>query len=157
MQVTEGGKTKTKKFHKESKIPDGCDINDIRAKFTNNELHVTMPKKITPQIAQEKKLETKGAHIPQTEHEKKLETKGAHTSQTEQEKKLETKGAHTRSDDQPKDDHIFGLGSSLKRLQAQKKVSLSIGVAVAVIAAIGAYAAYNYGSCPSSSSSQIEK
>ena len=125
MQVTEGGKTKTKKFHKESKIPDGCDINDIRAKFTNNELHVTMPKKITPQIAQEKKLETKGAH--------------------------------TRSDDQPKDDHIFGLGSSLKRLQAQKKVSLSIGVAVAVIAAIGAYAAYNYGSCPSSSSSQIEK
>ncbi|CAO2820273.1 unnamed protein product [Amaranthus hypochondriacus] len=112
MQVTEGGKTKTKKFLKESKIPDGCDINDIQAKFSKNELHVIMPKKITPEIAQEKKL--------------------------------------------AKDNHIFGLGNSLKRLQAQKTVSLSIGVAVAVIVAIGAYAAYSYGSCPSSSS-QIEE
>lgn len=59
------------------------------------------------------------------------------------------KAGTSTSYDQMKDENIFGLGNALGRLQVQKKVNVSLGVAVAAVVAIGAYVAYKYGSSSS--------
>ncbi|KAL2900799.1 Inactive protein RESTRICTED TEV MOVEMENT 2 [Bienertia sinuspersici] len=115
-------KAKIRRFIKESKLPQGCDINDIRAKFSGGHLHVTMPKKATPHVQQQQQNSNKEALAPKPEKLK------APTSEN---------------------DHMFGLGNTIQRLQAQKNVNVSLGVAVAAIVAIGAYVAYNYGSSSS--------
>ncbi|XP_021715223.1 inactive protein RESTRICTED TEV MOVEMENT 2-like isoform X3 [Chenopodium quinoa] len=57
---TNGNGTKRNRFVKETKVPEGCDVNEIRAKFINGRLNITMPKKVVttppaPQVIQDQK------------------------------------------------------------------------------------------------------
>ncbi|XP_074284487.1 uncharacterized protein LOC141609268 [Silene latifolia] len=134
----EDGKRKTR-FLKEAKIPRGCDINHIRAKFVAGHLHVIMPVKAPspPDNQQEqppKTSSTTQATEPNALTEQKLEASRSRN------------GVMTK-------DNGFGIGNSLARFQVQKKVTVNLGVAVVALVAIGAYVAYTYGTSSSSSSS----
>ncbi|XP_021715219.1 inactive protein RESTRICTED TEV MOVEMENT 2-like [Chenopodium quinoa] len=150
--------TKRNRFVKETKIPQGCDINDIRAKFSGGHLHVTMPKKASPQIEQQQmKPETTSSSAPKPEVTQKP-TSEAQAPKAEKPKAPSSengKAGTSTSYDQAKGDNKFGLGSSVGRLQVHKKVNVGLGVAVAAVVAIGVYVAFKYGSS-SSPPSNIE-
>lgn len=140
------------RFLKETKIPEGCDMNDIRAKFTNGCLHITMPKKVTPaapQIVQEQPASTLSDPPQQEVTDQKPKTEAAPISDDQSAKVKSTvngKMAGVSSCDQPKGDQMFEHGSIIQKLQGRKKVALGFGIAVVTMVAIGAFVASKYGS-----------
>lgn len=108
----------------------------------NNRLHITMPKKApqvpldagpTSSVGQRTQdtQRTKAHHVAVPNDE---ELNGPTPS--DKKGKMETMTGY----DEPKD-HMFGLGRAIARLQDGNKVTLSFGIAMVVIMAIGAYVA----------------
>ncbi|XP_021845443.1 uncharacterized protein [Spinacia oleracea] len=126
--------TKRRRFVKETKIPKGSDVNEIRAKFTDGRLHVTMSKKVTPptpQVIQEKPTLTSSPSPPPPQ-----------PVVTDQ--KPEAEGAPISDDQPPKGDHLFEHGSFMQRLHLQGRKVAALGFGVAVVTtmvAIGAFVA----------------
>ncbi|KAK9668578.1 hypothetical protein RND81_13G069600 [Saponaria officinalis] len=170
----EDGKRKTK-FLKETKIPQGCDINDIRAKFTGGKLHVTMPIKAptvlenqeeqpaaTPMTALQSEVTQNPTANASVSDEQKLKASSSgniknptfNASVSDEHKvKASSSGNGTMGTTTSKDeskDNMFGIGDCIARLQVKKKVDVNWGVAVVALVAIGAYVAYRYGSSSSS-------
>ncbi|XP_074270626.1 22.0 kDa heat shock protein-like [Silene latifolia] len=140
------------RFLKETKVPENCDMNEIRAKFTTGALHVIMPKKaVTPPRVVEQPTKSEHTHQLPNNHgsengEMGLKQKG---DQGIVNGKMEANTVH----DNKKQEPIVGLGTDLARLRGRKSNNVYIGLGVAMVAmvAIGAYVAYTYGS-PSTSS-----
>uniref|UniRef100_A0A803NDG2 SHSP domain-containing protein n=1 Tax=Chenopodium quinoa TaxID=63459 RepID=A0A803NDG2_CHEQI len=116
--------TKRCRFIKDTKLLESCDVNGIRAKFTEGRLHVMIPKKVTPTIPK----------IIQEPHPTTSPTPPHQAEEPE---------TRMTSDDQVKDDHhMFEHGSIMQRLHLQgRKVALGFGVAVVTMVAIGAFVA----------------
>ncbi|KAH9608077.1 hypothetical protein KSS87_016518, partial [Heliosperma pusillum] len=154
----EDGKRKTR-FVKEATIPQGCDINHIRAKFVAGHLHVIMPVKAPspPDIQQE--------HPPETTSTTQAPKPNALVFDEQKPEASRSRngvmGSTTSTNKDEAKENGFGFGNSIARFQVHKKVAVNLGVAVFALVAIGAYVAYTYGSSSSSSStssppSQIE-
>ncbi|XP_057246878.1 uncharacterized protein LOC130589583, partial [Beta vulgaris subsp. vulgaris] len=122
--------TKRSRFLKETKVAEGCDINDIRAKFTNGRLNVMMPKKKTPaapQIVQQQPASTSGPPLqsevtgqkPQALAEAPITNEPKTKATNAENGKL---GTNNTSHGQPKGDQMFEHGSIIKRLQGRKKM-----------------------------------
>ncbi|KMT11317.1 hypothetical protein BVRB_5g109980 [Beta vulgaris subsp. vulgaris] len=147
-QTTADG-TQRSRFLKETKIPQGCEINDIRAKFSGGHLHVVMPIKAAPPVQQQQKPkpEITSSSAPESEitQKPKAEALAPNGDNLKASSSENGKAGGTSTIY----DNIFGNGSySQGRLQVQKKVAVSLGVAVAAMVAIGAFVAYKYGSSP---------
>ncbi|KMT11319.1 hypothetical protein BVRB_5g110000 [Beta vulgaris subsp. vulgaris] len=147
--------TKRSRFLKETKVPEGCDINDIRAKFTNGRLNVMMPKKKTPaapQIVQQQPASTSSGPPLQSEVTGQKPQALAEAPISNEPKTKATSaengnlGTNDTSHDQPKGDQMFEHGSIIKRLQGRNKLALGFGVAAVAMVTIGAFVAYKYGS-----------
>ncbi|KAL9242530.1 hypothetical protein vseg_016522 [Gypsophila vaccaria] len=173
----EDGKRKMM-FIKEAKIPQGCDINDIRAKFTGGKLHVIMPVKAaavpenqeqqpaTAALAgvQSEVTQSPTANAAVSEEEKQEASSGGDTQNPtanalvsdEQKVKASSGGDGTmgmmRTSKNELKDNMNGIKDCLARMQVKKKVDVNWGVAVVALVAIGAYVAYRYGSNSSSDS-----
>ncbi|KNA13764.1 hypothetical protein SOVF_113130 [Spinacia oleracea] len=137
---------KRSRFLKETKIPVGCDMNDIRAKFTDESLHVIMPKKVTPQ----QPASTETAPPQQEVTDQKPEAEAAMVSDDKKAKVTSTENGTmvgtSSSYAQPKGDRMFEYGSIRKWLQGREKVTLGFGIAVVTMVAIGAFVASKYAS-----------
>lgn len=150
------------RFLNETKIPQGCHANNIRAKFINGRLHVIMPKKVAapPQVPQDQLQDeppstssaspqapkTEAASKPEAEtlvaNDQKLKFPSAKNG------KMETIAGYDKAND-----CVFGIGRSMARLQVGKKISVSFGMAMLAVVAIRIYATYKCRtehSCPSS-------
>ncbi|KNA13762.1 hypothetical protein SOVF_113110 [Spinacia oleracea] len=165
--------SKRSRFVKETKIPEGCDINDIRAKFINGRLNVTMPKKILitpppppppppPQLIQEQPPSSSSPPPPPpkpeavTDQKPKPEAASVSDDQTPKGSTI-IGGTETSCSyhGQPKSiNRMFELGSVIQsRLQGRKNVALGFGIAVVTMVAIGAFVASKLGSDTTSSPS----
>ncbi|XP_021755980.1 uncharacterized protein LOC110721158 [Chenopodium quinoa] len=147
--------TKTCRFVKDTKIPESCDVNGIRAKFTEGRLHVMIPKKVTPTtpqvVQQPHPASTSPAPPLQAEEvteDQKLKQPEATTNSDDHKTKDNNTSAENKtmaetrtSDDHVKGDHhMFEHGSIMQRLHLQgRRVALGVGVAVVTMVAIGAF------------------
>ncbi|XP_021726882.1 uncharacterized protein LOC110694030 [Chenopodium quinoa] len=155
--------TKRCRFIKDTKLLESCDVNGIRAKFTEGRLHVMIPKKVTPtipkiiqephpttsptpphqaeEVTENQKLKQPEPATNSDDHKTKDDNNNNNTS-AENDKMAEPETRMT-SDDQVKDDHhMFEHGSIMQRLHLQgRKVALGFGVAVVTMVAIGAFVA----------------
>ncbi|XP_021715222.1 uncharacterized protein LOC110683183 isoform X2 [Chenopodium quinoa] len=145
--------TKKSRFLKEEKLPEVCDMNDVRAKFTNGSLHIAMPKKVTPATPQGTKQQPASSRLsapPQPEvTDKKPKAEAATVSDDQKAKGTSTEHgamAGTSTYAQPKADQMFEHGSIMQRKQRSKKCALGFGIAAVTMIAIGAFVASKYGS-----------
>ncbi|KAK9668580.1 hypothetical protein RND81_13G069800 [Saponaria officinalis] len=138
---TEG--IKIRRFIKETTVPKNCNINEIRAKFANDELRVIMPKKVTPppHVVDEQNCQRPEdvAQVPPTKSEGTLSAKP---------------GTVGRTDPKIAKEQMVGFGSTLitKLRSKRNDVVIGLGVAMMAMVGIGAFVAYKYGSFASSTS-----
>ncbi|GMH09704.1 hypothetical protein Nepgr_011545 [Nepenthes gracilis] len=123
--VKEDGSEK-KRFFKETSVPTGCDISEIKAQLISGRLHIVMPKKTTP------------LQPPELVEIILPEKPAAGEACTVQEKMAPI----------DPDNRKFGLGMSSSsidtaRLRVGNKMAVGLAV-LAVAALVGAYAAYKY-------------
>ncbi|XP_021721263.1 22.0 kDa heat shock protein-like isoform X2 [Chenopodium quinoa] len=148
--------TKKSRFLKEEKLSEGCDMNEVRAKFSDGSLHIMMPKKKvtpeTPQGTKQQPASSRQSAPPQPEAtDKKPKAEAATVSDDYQKAKGTTSTEHgaksgTSTCAQPKADQLFEDGSIMQRLRRSKKCALGFGIAAVTMIAIGAFVASKYGS-----------
>ncbi|KAK9699325.1 hypothetical protein RND81_08G167300 [Saponaria officinalis] len=148
------------RFVKETTVPNGCDVNQIRAKFAQGELRVIMPIKVMtapPPVAdvqQQEAAQMPKPHEPttSTNHDQMVANNDHQHGKTLEEIKDKI---------EQKNEQIGGfIETTLARLQGKKSnnnVVIGFGVVVAAIVVVGAYMAFNYGSSTSSPSSYMEE
>jgi len=153
------------RFLKETKIPQVCDISDIRARFINGRLHILMPKKVAApsQVQQDQHQEqlpsphSASLPAPKIEAAPKPEAEALVTNDQRlkfpgaKHGKMETIAGYDQANN-----HLFGIRRSMGKLQVGKKMSVSFGMAMLAVVAIGIYGAYKCGTEPSCPSSYLE-
>ncbi|KAH9620540.1 hypothetical protein KSS87_012646 [Heliosperma pusillum] len=145
------------RFLKETKVPENCDMNEIRAKFTTGALHVTMPKKVvTPPRVIEQRTKSEHTQLSKVDEQKadhSIENGLIGLKQRGDQGNVDGKMEPNTVRDDRKKEPMVGLGTDLAGLLGRKSNNVYIGLGVAMVAmvAIGAYVAYTYGS-PSTSS-----
>ncbi|XP_021721264.1 uncharacterized protein LOC110688814 isoform X3 [Chenopodium quinoa] len=158
---TNGNGTKRNRFVKETKVPEGCDVNEIRAKFINGRLNITMPKKVvttppTPQVIHDQKPK---AEVINDHQKPKAEAASISKDQTPKGTTTSTKNGKMAETSSGYDDKPNGENGGVKqKLQGRSnKVALGFGIAVVSLVAIGAIVASKFGSDSSSSPSLFSK
>ncbi|XP_057519282.1 22.0 kDa heat shock protein-like [Amaranthus tricolor] len=118
--TTLDGKNK-RRFVKETKVPNGCDINSIRAKFSNGCLQVIMPTKVTPQGTQQQPTPR---------------------SQSPQKSEISDQNPRVKP---PESSKMEARISFDHQIQGRKKFVLGFGIGVVTMLGIGAFVAYKHG------------
>ncbi|CAO2827022.1 unnamed protein product [Amaranthus hypochondriacus] len=134
-----------RRFVKETKVPNGCAINSIKARFSNGCLQVIMPKELTPQVTQQQP-------IPRSQSPRKSEITDQNPRKSEITDQNPRKSEITDQNPRAEPPEITKMEARIgydhpkgNQMQGKKKIVLGFGIGVVTMLGIGAFVAYKYG------------
>ncbi|KAK1287093.1 17.8 kDa class I heat shock protein [Acorus calamus] len=135
-----GGGPRRSRFRKELKIPDNCNVSDIRARFDNEVLYIVLPKLITTTAATDPQPPLPDQTTPKAspEEPKPIAEEAKQVAEKEKEKERETVPEETAmaGGDRVPDD-VKGGGGVLMGMKRRPRRALVNVVVAAVVAVVG--------------------